>query len=146
MSDAEVREIPRDSVEGYLRAVSQYMTYEPQGGTLSRLLGGGQLSVLQDPELRGLLTAWQQRIEDAAEEASFLTSTALQIVIRTSRVATPGPDITPDDLLIMIRDEETLALMRAKVFFGGLYAGELRGLRPRGDSILTAIRASRVES
>jgi hypothetical protein len=146
MSDAEVLEIPRDSVEMYLRAVSQYMTYEPQGGTLSGLLSAGQLSVLQDPELRGLLTAWQRGVDDSTEEARFLTSTALQIAIRASRVARLGPGVTPDDVLVMIRDEETLALMRAKVFFGGLYAGELRGLRSRGDSILAAIRANRVES
>lgn len=146
MSDAEVRAIPADSAEAYVRAVSQYMTFEAQGGTLGGLVSAGQLGLLQDSELRGLLTAWLQRLDDSAEEAGFLTSTALQIAIRTGRVASLRNGLSGDDLLSLLRDEETLALMRAKVFFGGLYAGELRGLRSRGDSILTAVRAGREES
>ena len=146
MSDSEVRAIPPDSVERYMRAVSQYMTYEPQGGTLNGLVGAGQLSLLEDTALRGLLTGWQQRLDDSAEEAGFLTSTAREIAIRTARVARPGPDVTPDELLIMLRDEETLALMRSKVFFGELYLGELQALRSHGESVLVAIRAGRAGS
>jgi len=141
MSEAEMLAIPSDSVDLYMRAMAQYMTFEPRGGTLPALVAAGQLGLIQDPELRDLLAEWLQRLDDSSEEASFLTSIAEQIAIRMSRVVDLRKPVSAEDLVLIRSDAETMGLVRAKLFFGGLYAGELRRLQVRGDSVLSAVHA-----
>lgn len=113
MSEEAVRSIPPERIEEYERAMGQWMTFEPRGGVLSSLVGDGQLGLIRDGALR-----WNY----------------------FGDIGKPGSG----DLLAELRkDPEMTALVRSKLFFGSLYAGELRRLSEHGEKVLVAIRANR---
>ena len=143
MPEEELRDIPAESADSYERAIGQWMTFEPRGGVLSSLVGNGQLGLIRDEDLRDGLVEWLQRLDDSHEEAELLIRASERIILHWNRfgdVRRPGDG----DLLATLRnDPEMMALVRAKLFFGRLYAGELRRLAAHGEKVLTAIRANR---
>jgi len=143
MSDDEVRAIPDESIEDYERAFGQWMTFEPRGGVLASLVGDGQLGLIQDAGLRDALAEWLQRLDDSAEEAGFLGRTCERIIIRWGRFGDVRNTGTGETLVAIRDDAEMMSLIRAKLFFSGLYAGELRRLAAHGEKVLQAIRANR---
>lgn len=143
MSDDAVRAIPAEQIEEYERAMGQWMTFEPRGGVLSSLVGDGQLGLIRNDSLRDALVEWLQRLDDSTEEAGMLVRTSERIALRWNYLADirkPGSG----DLLVMLRnDREMTALVRSKLFFARLYAGELRRLAAHGEKVLVEIRANR---
>jgi len=143
MSDDEVRAIPAELVDGYERAIGQWMTFEPRGGVLSSLVGDGRLGLIQDDDLRDALVEWLQRLDDSSEEAGLLIRTSERIVLRWNRFGDVRETGTGDTLAAIRSDPEMMALVRAKLFFDRLYTGELRRLSDHGQKVQAAIRANR---
>jgi hypothetical protein len=143
MSEDEIRAIPAELVDGYERALGQWMTFEPRGGVLASLVGDGRLGLVTDAGLRDALVEWLQRLDDSAEEAGLLVRTSEKIAIRWNYFGDIRKTGTAETLAAIRSDPEMIALTRAKLFFGGLYAGELRRLSDHGQKVLDAIRANR---
>ena len=143
MPDSDVLEMPVEATDQYMRAMGQYMTFEPRGGTLAGVVSGGQLALIQDHALRELLMEWLRRLDDAEEEAGFLTRTSERITLRESRIIDLRAPVTTEALLKIRRDDEYMALVRAKLFFASLYVGELRALMRQGENIIVAIQSNR---
>ena len=143
MSDEEVRAIPAERIEEYERAMGQWMTFEPRGGALSSLVGDGRLGLIRDDGLRDALVEWLQRLDDSAEEAGMLVRTSERIILRWSHLADVRKPGSGDTLAMLRNDPEMKALVRSKLFFARLYAGELRRLAAHGEKVLLAIRANR---
>ena len=141
MSEAQIRALDPTAVEGYLRALGQYMTFEPRGGTLGGLAFGSQLGLISDVRLRGLITEWFQLLEDSEEEAGFLTDIGQQFVISVGRLVDVTQQRTADDLVRITRDSDLMALSRAKLFFGTIYQNDLGRLKEQGDSVLAILRS-----
>ena len=143
MSEDEIRAIPAELVDGYERAIGQWMTFEPRGGVLSSLVGDGRLGLIRDDGLRDALVEWLQRLDDSEEEADLLIRTSEQIVLRWNRFGDVRETGTGDTLAAIRSDPEMMALIRAKLFFDRLYTGELRRLSDHGEKVLSSIRANR---
>ena len=54
-------------------------TYDPVRGTLDMLLGGGNLDLISDPELHKGLVSYTYAVDDALDDANFMTQTALPV-------------------------------------------------------------------
>lgn len=143
MSDDEVRAIPAELIDGYERALGQWMTFEPRGGVLSSLVGDGRLGLIRDDDLREALVEWLQRLDDSSEEAGLLIRTSERIILRWNHFGDVRETGTGDMLVAIRSDPEMAALTRAKLFFDRLYTGELRRLSAHGEKVLAAIRANR---
>lgn len=143
MSESEIRALDTGAVDDYDRALGQYMTFEPRGGTLGTMLAGNQLVMLRDLELRGLITEWFQLLEDAQEEAGFLVRTSERMVLKQSEMVDVTQPLSGEGLVTVVRSPEFMALARAKLFFGTLYQNDLRRLSAHGDSILAALQRER---
>jgi len=143
MSDDAVRAIPAERIEDYERAMGQWMTFEPRGGVLSSLVGDGQLGLIRNDSLRDALVEWLQRLDDSAEEAGMLVRASERIILRWNHLADVRKTGTGDTLAALRKDPELMALVRSKLFFSSLYAGELRRLAAHGEKVLVEIRANR---
>lgn len=143
MSDDAIRAVPVEQIEAYERAMGQWMTFEPRGGALSSLVGDGRLGMIRDDSLRDALVEWLQQLDDSAEEAGMLVRTSERIALRWNYFADIGKPGSGDLLAMLRNDPEMTALVRSKLFFGRLYAGELRRLAAHGEKVLVEIRANR---
>jgi len=141
MTNEDIMALEGDSIEEFMRAMMQYMTFEPSGGSLSSLLSAGRLSVIQDDALRDQLVEWLRLLDDLSEEAGFLTRASERITLAASQQIDLRKPLDAEDLLRVRHDDDMMGIIRAKLFFATLYTGELRSLLSHAESILVAVRA-----
>jgi hypothetical protein len=116
-----------DSMEYLLRRVFvDAYSYNPSGGVLEGLIASGELGLVRDPELRGLLASWPGQLDENAEDEAWVFKDVQDVytpylnrVFPTRNVWIGGTDLprsadTPDYATVLGTTEfENLVGMRA---------------------------------
>jgi len=156
MSDSEIATVPSDSVDVYVRAMSGWMTFAPQDGTLRSLIASGDLELISDARLRDMLVEWTMRVEDLTEDAENVVSEGRRVVQRMgqlggpwrigsasavleSRLADEMAHYRAADLSIAANDPELMARARTKRFLATIYLMELEDVADHADSVLSLL-------
>jgi hypothetical protein len=79
MTVAETGALRSVDAEEILVAMANPRTFDPIRSTIDSLIGGGQLGIIRDRELRKSLTSFINLSEDAEEDAAYLTQFAVII-------------------------------------------------------------------
>lgn len=161
LSDAELRSDAPDSITAMVNALASPRTFDPTLGTLEALISAGKMNVLSDPELREALASVRTMVDDAKEEEGYVTHFAIRVW--ESEVAHGGPwrvdvrQVTPggqaftdfafmpvasaEDALRLRKDRELMGMSRFTQLNGAMYAGEVRRIRAKIDSILSLLES-----
>jgi hypothetical protein len=119
--------VPPDSMDYLLRRVFiDAYSYNPSGGVLDGLIASGELGLVRDPELRGLLASWPGQLDENAEDEAWVFKDVQDVytpylnrVLTTRNLWTGGTDLPasgeiPDYSTILGTTEfENLVGMRA---------------------------------
>ena len=73
MTVADVGALSNDKVVEILVAIANPRTFDPVRGTIDSLIGGGQLGIIRDRELRKSLTSFINLSDDTKEDAAYVT-------------------------------------------------------------------------
>jgi hypothetical protein len=119
--------LPPDSMAYLLRRVFvDAYSYNPSGGVLEGLIASGELGLIRDTELRGLLASWPGQLDENAEDEAWVFKDVQDVytpyvnrVLPTRNIWTSGTDLPrardiPDYSVVLGTTEfENLVGMRA---------------------------------
>jgi hypothetical protein len=146
LTDAEIAATPVDSAQVYLFSLWVPTTFDSRDATLDALIASGNLDLIRDAQLRGILARWKNLVTDATEESELIFDVSGDVLRRVGFLGGPWqqpltslPHPEPD-LARAARDEELMGLARAKRDAHGMYQFALRQLASLADSTLTVLK------
>ena len=138
MDEAQIRSIPADSLGAYYAAFYDPRSFDPATATIDALVGSGDLDLVEDEELRLLLSRFLNVVRDSEEEKEWMQDVSRRIRERTTRhggpwnarnPAAPDSDLFPvlrsDDLIRLRSDDELMGQVRLNFLYAGVYVSEL---------------------
>ena len=136
MDDAQIRALPADSFGVYYAALYDPRSFDPATATIDALVGSGDLDLVEDEELRLLLSRFLNVVRDSEEEEEWMQDVSRRIRERTTRHGGPWdarsrsgsdlfPALTADDLIRLRNDEELMGQVRLNLLYVGVYVSEL---------------------
>lgn len=161
-SDEEILEAPQETLSSYVVALCNPWTFDPVLGTTDTLVSAGKLDILDHRPLRVALTTYINSVDDAAEDAAFLSSDAKNMWLAEvdaggpwadpateagfhGQIGVPGfvPRPTAEDVLRIRRDQRLVGFVRRCHLNLGYYLSELYRLRDQAAQVLELIQRSR---
>ncbi len=123
LSSDEILSLSDESVDMYMKIFFSPYSFDPVTGTVDAIIGAGKLNVIQDQNIRNLLTSFLSIIDDSKEEAAFLRSAAQKAMDQMIQQGGPWRPVKPANnmsrtyLPVMTR-EVLVALRNDSVLFG----------------------------
>ena len=145
-------EVTSDSLMYLLRRVFiDAYSYNPSSGVLDGLIASGELSLIRDQDLRGLLASWPGQLEENAEDEAWVFKDVQDVYtpflnralptrdIWATGVELPTAEASPDYTAVLGGTEfESLVAMRA--YGAGVLLEENQALLELIDEILELVR------
>jgi len=152
MDDARLRSIGPDSLGIYYASLYDPRSFDPATATIDALVGSGDLDLVEDEELRLLLSRFLNVVRDSEEEKEWMQATSRRIRERTTRHGGPWdarnasssgsdlfPAMTTDDLIRLRNDEELMGQVRLNFLYVGVYVSELEDVVTVSEQVVESV-------